>query len=206
MKTKKPLSHDDCLALVPLADGFNHADIGCKVIFSPSGYKIYADREIEKGEEVYTSYGNHSNDFLLVEYGFVLTENRWDEIPLDEIVLPLFSEEQKQQLTEEGFLGKFVLDKDIVCYRTQVALRLLCMPLNRWQRLVANGLEDNDEYQMTTDRILLKALRFYLDIADKKLKLVEVLDCGLDSQRETLSKRWKQIRLLLIASIGRIEN
>ncbi|KAH6664585.1 hypothetical protein B0J14DRAFT_681686 [Halenospora varia] len=39
IRTKKPFNHDDCLALIPLADVFNHADVGCKVTFSPSGYK-----------------------------------------------------------------------------------------------------------------------------------------------------------------------
>lgn len=206
IKSKKPLSRDDCLALIPLADDFNHADFGCEVTFSHTGYKICTDRQIEEGEEVYISYGNHSNDFLLAEYGFILAENRWDEICLDETILPLFSEEQKRILKEAGFLGNFVLDKRTVCYRTYVALRLLCMPVNSWHRLVANGLEDEDKYRMTADKILLKALKLYLDSVDEKLKQVEVLDCGLDSQRETLRRRWKQIRLLLTASISRIES
>jgi hypothetical protein len=206
IKSKKPLNRDDCLALIPLADDFNHADVGCEVTFSTSGYKICTDRHIDEGEEVYISYGNHSNDFLLTEYGFILTENRWDEICLDEILLPLFSEEQKQELKGAGFLGKFVLDTAAVCYRTQVALRLLCMPANRWQNLVANGLEDEDKYRMTTENILLKGLKCYLDSADEKLKQVEVLCCGLDSQREILKRRWKQIHLLLTAAISRIES
>ena len=80
------------------------------------------------------------------------------------------------------------------------------MPGNRWQRLVTNGLEDKDKYQMTVDKILLKALISSVDSIDEKLKQVEVLDCGLDSQRDTLSRRWKQIRQLLTASIGVIES
>ncbi len=208
LKTKKPLSHDDCLALIPLADVFNHADAGCEVTFSPSGYKVCTDRQIESGEEVFISYGNHSNDFLLAEYGFILAENRWDEICIDEIILPLFSDEQKQNLEGAGFLGRYVLDKDTVCYRTQVALRLLCIPLKTWQRLVANGLveeeEEEDKYRTATERILLKALKSYLDCVDEKLKQVEVLDCGLHSQKETLRRRWKQIHLFLTVSISRI--
>ena len=90
IKTKNPLNRDDCMALIPFADYFNHADVGSVVTFSPSGYKICTDRQIEKGEEIYISYGNHSNDFLLAEYGFILDENKWDEISLDELILPLF--------------------------------------------------------------------------------------------------------------------
>jgi len=206
IKSKKPLNRDDCLALIPLADDFNHADAGCEVIFSPTGYKICTDRQIEEGEEVYISYGNHSNDFLLAEYGVILEQNRWDEISLDEIILPLFSEEQKRILKEADFLGNFILDKHTVCYRTQVALRLLYEPGTRWQRLVANGLDHEDKDQMTANRTLLKALKCYMDRVDEKLKEIEGLHCGLVSQRETLSRRWKQIRLLLTVSISRIES
>ena len=205
-KSEKPLSHDDCLALIPFADCFNHADVGCEVVFSPSGYTIYADRDIEKGEEIYISYGNHNNDFLLAEYGFILEENKWDEICLDEVILPLFSEVQKQTLKDAGFLGNFVLDRVTVCYRTQVALRLLYMLPNRWLRLVARGLGDEDKHQVAVDQVLLQVLNSYLGTVHEKLNQVTVLDCGLPSQRNTLSRRWKQIRLLLITAIKRIEN
>jgi hypothetical protein len=205
IKTKKPLNRDDCLALVPFADYFNHADVGSEVTLSPSGYKICTDRRVKKGEEIYISYGNHSNDFLLAEYGFILDENKWDEISLDDLIIPLFSEEQKQTLKEVDFLGNFVLDREMVCYRTQVALRLLCMSSNRWQYLVANGLEDNDKHQATVNKILLEVLKTHLDHVHEKLKQVEVLDYGLPIQRDTLKRRWKQIRLLLNTTISRIE-
>jgi len=205
IKTKKPLSHDDCLAFIPFADCFNHADVGSKVTFSPSGYKICADRHIEKGEEIYISYGNHSNDFLLAEYGFILDENKWDEIALDEVILPLFSEEQKETLKEAGFFGNFVLDVATVCYRTQVALRLLCMVPNRWHQLVVDGLGDEDEYQVDVNNILLKGLKAFLKIVHERHKQVEMLDCGNPCQRDTLSRRWKQIRLLVTTAINRVE-
>ncbi len=206
IKTKKPLNRDDCLALIPFADYFNHADAGCEVTYSPSGYKICTDRQIDKGEEIYISYGNHSNDFLLAEYGFILAENKWDEISLDEVILPLFSDEQKHLLKEAGFLGNFVLDRETVCYRMQLALRLLCMTSNRWQRLVANGLGDEDKHQVAVDEILLKALTTYLDSVHERLGQVKALHCGLPSQRDTLSRRWNQIRLLLTTAISRIES
>ena len=80
------------------------------------------------------------------------------------------------------------------------------MTSNRWQRLVANGLEDEDKHQVAVNQILLKALKAHLDSVHKRLKQVEVLHCGLSSQRDTLSRRWKQIRLLLTTAISRIES
>jgi len=103
-------------------------------------------------------------------------------------------------------LGRFVLDRDMVCYRTQVALRLLCMPPNGWQFLVANGLEDDDKYQAMVNKILLEGLKGHLDHIHEKLKQAELLDCGLPIQRDMLRRRWKQIRLLIITAISRIES
>lgn len=155
---------------------------------------------------MFISYGNHSNDFLLAEYGFILDENKWDEISLDAVLLPLFSEEQQHKLNEAGFLGNFVLDRATVSYRIQVALRLLCMTSNRWLHLVANGLGDEDEYQTAVNKILLKALKDYLESVHERLRQIEVLHYGLSSQRDTLSRRWTQIHMLLTTTINRIES
>lgn len=203
----KPLSRDDCLALIPLADLFNHADVGCEVTFSPSGYSISADEDIAAGQEVYISYGHHSNDFLLVEYGFILEENQWDEILLDEIILPLLSDAQKAQLEELAFLGKYVLGQDAVCYRTQVALMLMCMPVGRWEREMMHGFGTEEKEQAEADAILLKVMKPYLASVQAKIKEVEALGAGvgLESQRETLVRRWKQIRKLLVDGVSRLE-
>ena len=53
---------DDRLALLPVADLFNHAAGGCQVSFTPDGcFSVCADRVYRAGEEVYVSYGEHSN-------------------------------------------------------------------------------------------------------------------------------------------------
>jgi hypothetical protein len=80
------------------------------------------------------SYGNHSIVFLFIEYGFTLDENRWDEVSLDEFILPLLSEEQKTTLDKAGFSGCYILDKEMICYRTSVSLSLLFMPLRIWRQ------------------------------------------------------------------------
>lgn len=206
IKMKKPINRDDCMALNPFADYFNHADIAtASASFSLQGYTITASQSIKARDEIYISYGNHSNDFLLAEYGFVIEKNKWDEIPLDEFILPLFNEKQKWKLEEVGFLGKYVLDGEGVCYRTQIALRILCIPVNQWQRLVDNGLEDGDKHQEAVDAILLEVLKSFFQSADEKLESIQVLVCGLASQRDTLSRRWNQIHLLLSTAMKGIE-
>jgi hypothetical protein len=204
---RKPLVRDDCLALIPLADLFNHADVGCDVAFSPAGYSITAHLAIEAGEEVCISYGNHSNDFLLVEYGFMLSDgNQWDQIPLDDVICPLLSAQQRVCLEEEGFWAKYVLDAETVCYRTQVALRLLCLPVSRWRRGLASGFEGEGKSQKDADGILLGVARPWRGVVEEKIKTVEGLDVGLESQRATLIRRWRQIHKLLSDAISRIED
>jgi len=199
-----PSNPDDRMALNPFADLFNHTDAdGCGVAFGPEGYTIIANRGIESGDEIYISYGSHSNDFLLTEYGFILPENRWDEISLDPYILPLLSENQKERLDDVGFLGKYVLDNNTVCYRTQVALRALCLPMKQLQRFL-NGQDDEERDQSIVNQFLIKVLNSHLKDAEQKLNRLRKVDCGLASQRETLSRRWKQIRLLLLTTKSRM--
>ncbi|KAK7967653.1 uncharacterized protein PG986_001930 [Apiospora aurea] len=94
---------EDRLALLPVADLFNHAaDQGCHVAYSATEYTITARRRYEAGEEVFASYGDHSNDYLLGEYGFVMDENKWDSICLDEVILPRLTRAQEKELEAGG--------------------------------------------------------------------------------------------------------
>jgi len=203
--TSPPANSDECLAIIPYADYFNHGDAGCKVQYSPFEYEITADRPYQKGQEVHISYGNHSNDFLLVEYGFVLEENQWDQIDLDEVLTPLFSTAQTSILKEEGFWRNFVLDRETVCYRTKVAVRLLCMPLKRWRSSLATGFEDDDKYQAAMNALLLEVFDSYLARVNEGIQEVNAIDCSLFPQGDTLRRRWAQIFLLVSTAISRIK-
>jgi len=145
----------------------------------------------------------HSNDFLLAEYGFIFPENASDQVSLDQFILPLFSEKQKQDLETVGFLGKYVLDRDGVCYRTQVALRILCLSPRKWQRVV-DGLDDGEGSQARMDQWLIKVLYHFNSHVSKMLVKVSKVNSEFPGH-ETLSKRWGQIRLLLQATISRIQ-
>ena len=102
-KTKPP--PDDCMALCPFIDYFNHADHGCSVDFNEEGFVVTSDRAYEAGEEIFTSYGGHNNDFLLTEYGFILDENKWDSLLLDDLILPHLNTKSRKRLSEAGYLG-----------------------------------------------------------------------------------------------------
>lgn len=97
----------DRLALLPVADLFNHAASGCHVSYSAEGYTITADRDYSKGSEVCTSYGDHSNDFLLAEYGFMLRNNPTDQLHVDDLISGTQRTEILKQRDALGVLGLF---------------------------------------------------------------------------------------------------
>lgn len=203
------------MALQPVADLFNHTDAGgCRVSYHHSdSYSFRTWRAHEKGEEVHISYGSHNNDFLLVEYGFVLAQNAWDEVCLDEAVLPSLSVAQQEELEDVGFLGNYVVDKDTVCHRTQVAVRLLLtnayLGMEEWRRFV-KGLDDGEKSQRRVDRALAPLLERYAsdEIEDRieELKGLQFESSLDESRRNMLLRRWEQIAALISGTVDRLKS
>jgi len=197
---------DDCLALNPFADYINHAsNPTCHASLTPLGYKVIASSPVAKDTEITISYGSHSNDFLLAEYGFILDKNVWDEIVLDAYIIPLVDEKKKGQLQELGFWGNYVLDSRTVCHRTEVGVRAVCLPFGRWKRF-ALGLDDGEKHQALVDEQLLQILQSHKKEAVERKEQIAVIVEGLESQRATLTKRYVQIIILLEAAIDRIQS
>lgn len=175
---------------------------------SPSGYTVTADRAYVAGEEVFVTYGPHTNDFLLTEYGFILQEkNRHDGVPLDSLLLPLLDGDQVAALKEDGFYANYTLfgeeKEERVCYRTQAVLRLLVLDAKRYAAFVSgddDGARDQARLNEYLASVLTKYSRKIVDIIEEVEGLdlsgdVEQAEEGVvEGQRETLVKRWKQIR------------
>ncbi|KAM0463532.1 hypothetical protein ACHAO4_000249 [Trichoderma viride] len=185
---------EDRLALIPVADLFNHADAGCRVYYSPEGYHIVADRDYKKGEELYISYSSHSNDYNLVEYGFIPDENSSDDVYIDDVVFPKLSESQKADLEKQDLLGEYPLGEATEEFRrTQAVLRLLFCTTKEFKRFL-NDEEKGHDVQTRVDESLVKLLDEFLnDIVAKRLREVDAVKVGLEDQRALLTKRWTQI-------------
>jgi len=75
-------------AMVPFADCLNHANVQTKYDYNindngyfrlfPTGTNTYT-----KGSEVFNSYGRRPNDNLLLDYGFSMLDNEWDQVLVD---------------------------------------------------------------------------------------------------------------------------
>lgn len=172
--------------------------------FSAAGYTLATIAPVVSGEEVSISYGNHSNDFLLAEYGFVIpgVGNEWDEVRLDDMLEGLFSEEKKAVLKERKYWGKWVLDREGPCYRTRVAVGLVRTGVGRWERMVDGGGESKEE---DVQELLGRVLREYIEVVKGKIEAVEKATEGVESQKEMLSERWKQIAALIQKYLDRID-
>lgn len=185
----------DRLALIPIADLFNHAAVGCMVEYSPDGYQIVTDRAYQAGEELRTSYGEHSNDFLLAEYGFTLNDNHWDGICLDELVLSKLSSEHISALRKRGHHGDFMLDSGSVSRSNLwIALRLHHSGSGgpRWQQYF-DGNEDAEGTLAKARYMLVLFLREHLRHAEDTLIALQSMEIDQDTRRNTLAQRWGQV-------------
>ncbi|KAK9496246.1 hypothetical protein V1508DRAFT_408099 [Lipomyces doorenjongii] len=136
---------NDCMTLAPVVDFLNHSDQEhCSVQVYDAGqamkfFGLVTTRSYDIGEEIYLSYGAHTNSFLLCEYGFTLPTNKNSELDITAELLIILkrggrrscdrdSETAKMEspklkfLEAHGYLGDYTLSLDTISYRTEVAL------------------------------------------------------------------------------------
>ena len=147
------------MVLCPVIDLLNHtanSTSACKVTHNRYGFTVAAQAPAAaEDEEIFVCYGPHSNDFLFVEYGFVLPgeENTHDSISLDAVILPTINPEQRRRADAKGYLGEYTLfspaaNRGIgdVCWRTEVIARITILAAEQWEGLV-DGLLSEDELE-----------------------------------------------------------
>jgi hypothetical protein len=194
------------MVLQPVADLFNHSPDGCNVAFDEASFTITTTGVVKQGDELFIRYGSHSNDFLLVEYGFTLpgSMNPWDEVCLDEYLCPRFTKKQRAELEEAGFWAKYMLDSSTACYRTHTALRMLCCSYTRW-RDVLEGLRGEDEDQEAVDEELVEVLKKCDEDVWRNLTELEDCTAGNGEMKIALKDRWCQMRDMVGTTLARLE-
>ncbi len=92
-----------------------------------------------------------------------------------------------------------------MCNRTQVALRILVLPIRKWERFV-DGLEDMEDEQGVVNRVFGKVLKTLKREVKGKMEEIEGLkeDVGMKCQRDIFIRRWMQIEGLIQAALDRI--
>jgi hypothetical protein len=134
---KAPSDPNEAMAMCPGMDLFNHsAASGVRTKSDRSGYFAHAERSHKEGEEILLNYGQHLNDVLWSEYGFLLDSIPDDTIRIDSIVLKGLKSSQKGLLEEQGYLGEYWLTAEGVCYRSQVVAWMTLLDRDKWQQML----------------------------------------------------------------------
>lgn len=147
----------------------------------------------DKGEEVVVSYGAHTNDFLLVEYGFILATNKHDATTLDHIVLPLLTAAQRDMLDRNAYLGSYYLTSAGFCYRTQVTVRAMVTSGKRLQQFLDGEYDGAGEEEKVDakSREICRAVEGEIEDGVRATN-------GLEGHAvEVLLQRWKQLGAML---------
>ncbi|KAI5846303.1 hypothetical protein DFP73DRAFT_630765 [Morchella snyderi] len=207
----KELTREHCMALCPFIDYFNHSDDGCKVELSPRGYTVTPSAgSIPADTQLFVTYGCHSNDFLLCEYGFLLPtpSNKWDEVSVDSLLLPALNASQRSVLEAEGFLGGYVFDRSTFCFRTQAAVRMMLIKdpehprsrarVERWKRFLV-GEEDGEREREEVERWLVGVLRKLRGRGRVAWGRAE--DVAGEGVARLVKERWEQV-LAMVESVG----
>ncbi|PGH34817.1 hypothetical protein GX50_02378 [[Emmonsia] crescens] len=192
-----PEDHNDAMALCPFGDYFNHTDeYGCEVSFDNHHYTFKTSKSYEKGEEIFISYGNHSGDVLLTDYGFVPAENKWDDLFLDDIILKDLSPKNIEDLSIERYLGNYQITTKGPCFRTEVAACMRYMTPDDWNRYIL-GYQPASFDQTKTNSIIATWIREYIREAEVAISQLTALRRSRkylgEHQYEVIFRRWKQI-------------
>ena len=152
----------------------------------------------EPGEETLATYGAHSNNKLLVHYGFICSHTLEgpsidDDIRLDHLILPKLNPDIQSQLQDVGFLGAYALlpANNELCFKTQVAVRAAILTCNEWEYFVTNGEDLSVDYTTAVNDFVKKLLVEYRGLALGKIS--ELRGLGNSTAKGTLSLRWTQI-------------
>jgi hypothetical protein len=148
---KRPKDPNEAMALCPGMDLFNHsAEAGVDTKHDRKTYHAIATRDHQPGEEIFFNYGQHENDVLWAEYGFLPDNNPDDAIRIDTIILDAVTEDQKKVLKDNGYLGEYWLNAGGVCYRSEVVAWMLTLESKKWHAMLA-GTYDPETDVMTDE-------------------------------------------------------
>jgi hypothetical protein len=105
----------NCMALAPYLDFLNHStdmEVDAKFNKVTRRYEIYTKTPYKKGQQVFISYGPHSNDTLFLEYGFTVKHNPHSTVQMDDVLKLVASDntEKKSSILRNCGLEQLVCD------------------------------------------------------------------------------------------------
>lgn len=187
-------STTDNFTMAPYIDFLNHlCEDQCGIKTDSSGFFVYTSTSYKQGDELYFSYGPHSNEFLLCEYGFVLQENKWNYIDISEYIIPLLRPSHVDFLKSKGYYNDYTVNKDGMSFRTEIALATLqelTPATSRRLNGLVDGLIHGAVYEERSNTLLTQILKKLASDSQRKLLNTELLDV---SRKEAILKLHRDI-------------
>jgi len=158
----------ETLALVPYADLINHSPyaqtffmLGSIPLSSEKEVVLYGDRAYARNDQVLVSYGQKSNQELLLLYGFVIDRNLFDQVDLRVAVDPSDPryDEKAAFLRSQGLNTEMAFPLLIDRYSSELMefLRLCCLRASDASNL--ESLSYNEPISIANEKAALTALR-----------------------------------------------
>jgi len=145
---------------------------------------------------VFFQYGAHDNAFLLKEYGFVVPNNSYSSICLDDQMTRLFARLKSngkfgalklKMLEDSGYYGDYTIRRTEISFRTLSALRLIVaadkQQCSAWQRIVLGRQAIiSPEIEQQVGLLLGDMCRNMLQSSERALGYLKTLetDCASD--------------------------
>ncbi|KAK3701040.1 hypothetical protein RRG08_063291 [Elysia crispata] len=160
------------VALAPFLDLLNHTDTAkmtADVNTKSQSYEIITEDSFKKYDQVFICYGAYDNAKLLINYGFVLTQNINNTyvFTMDNLVscVPASSGhiERKVDILQEANLQRnLVCSMDGLSWSLSTALKIVLLPwklLSKWKLLLQGASlgEDNERESQRVAVVLIKA-------------------------------------------------
>ncbi|XP_051917910.1 N-lysine methyltransferase setd6 isoform X1 [Hippocampus zosterae] len=153
--------------MVPMADMLNHVSKhNANLEFTPDSLKMVCVRPINKGEEVFNTYGQMANWQLLHMYGFTQTHSDNDSDTADIPVVNLYKAATKEPDGDQQLLAEmwellrdkeaFVFGKDGCFTHSELhsVLKVLCMSSEEFLEFKNNdGWEDDEDEDETISQV-----------------------------------------------------
>lgn len=199
-------SNADNFTMAPYVDFLNHSsDDQCSLKIDNIGFQVYAGQLYKPGEQLFLSYGPHSNEFLLSEYGFMLNENKWNDLNITLAIESLFNPKQRQYLEDLNYLGDYTVNIESgPSFRTEVALATLqenSPAASRKLQALVNGVTDGSVYEANSKILLSEILQQIVNENSSKIVKIDTID---KQDRTTILR--KKVLIKLYEDIKQISN
>ncbi|KAK6456019.1 uncharacterized protein RJT20DRAFT_127780 [Scheffersomyces xylosifermentans] len=162
----------DNFTMAPYVDFLNHScNDQCSIKIDVLGFHVQTTSSYTPGEQLFLSYGPHSNDFLLCEYGFIIPkDNKWNDLDISSFIIPLLRPRQEEFLKENDYYDNYTMTKDGLSFRTDVVLAVLQEDYPQTSRKLSallNGVSDGSAYRSHSNALIKEILHKVLHESDK---------------------------------------